>query len=330
MSINPDRTAPYSEDLRWRIIWQREGLGMGVVNVAANLGVDPSTVSRIVQLFRGIGDVCKRPYPKNARPDKKLSSPVQLTILHAVLRHPKMYLDEIQKEVCVLTGVHLSISSVCKFLQSSNFTRQKMTLIAQQRDHELREQFTIDASLYKPYMCVFIDETGSDNRDALRRYGYSVRGKPPKSCQLLVRGERLSAIAAMTCKGIQALKMVHDSVDGDIFVDFVQRDLLPILLPFNGVNSNSIVILDNCSIHHVAEVESMITEVGALVHFLPPYSPDLNPIEHCFSKVKACLKNGCTVNGDDGDSESAVLAAFTSVTPNDCDNWIKETGVYGA
>lgn len=84
--------------------------------------------------------------------------------------------------------------------------------------------------------------------------------------------------------------------------------------------------MDNCSIHHVAEVEPMITEVGALVHFLPPYSPDFNPIEHCFSKVKACLKSDCIV---DDDSENAVLAAFACVTSNDCDNWIKETGIYG-
>lgn len=71
-------------------------------------------------------------------------------------------------------------------------------------------------------MCVFIDESGSD---VLRRYGYGIRGKPPKSCQLLVRGDRLSAIAT---KGIQSLKVVNDTVDGDTFIDFIQKDLLPI------------------------------------------------------------------------------------------------------
>lgn len=319
MSIDHTRTAPYSEDIRWRIIWQREALGMNVRSVAANLGVDPSTVSRIVRLFRSSGDVCKRPYPKNSRPTKKLTIPVEFTILHAVLQHPEWYIHEIQEEVCVLTGTYVSTSSICTFLKRSNFTRQKMKLIAQQQDLELREQFLVDTSLYKSEMCVFIDESGSDNRDALRRYGYGIRGKPPKSCQLLVRGERLSAIAAMTTKGIQSLKVVNDTVDGDTFIDFVQKDLLPILMPFNGTNCNSIVIMDNCSIHHVPEVESMITQVGALVHYLPPYSPDLNPIEHCFSKVKACLKNG-----DYNDSETAVLSAFAWITAKDCENWINE------
>ena len=144
-------------------------------------------------------------------------------------------------------------------------------------------------------MHFFIDETGSDNRDALRRYGYGIRGKPPKACQLLVRGERLSAIAAMTTKRIQSLKVVSGTVDGDTFLEFINKDLLPILIPFNGTNINSIVIMDNCSIHHVSQVESLITEIGALVDYFPPYSPDFNPIEHCFSKVKACLKSGSTM-----------------------------------
>ena len=60
-----------------------------------------------------------------------------------------------------------------------------------------------------------------------------------------------------------------------------------------------IVILDNCSVHHVSGVASMITEVDALVHFLPPYSPDLNPIEECFSKVKSLLKSMETTYQDD-------------------------------
>lgn len=57
-------------------------------------------------------------------------------------------------------------------------------------------------------------------------------------------------------------------------------------MPFNGTNPNSTVIMDNCSIHHVEEVTKLINEVGAIVHYLPPYSPDFNPIEWCFSKVK--------------------------------------------
>ena len=188
-SINPDRTSPYSEDLRWRIIWQRVALGHNNKTVASNLGVDPSTVSRAVSCFYTTGDVKKKPYPRYARPNKKLTSPVQLTILHTVLQHPEMYLHELQETVYVLTGVHLSKAALCTFLNQVNFTRQKMQIVAKQRDEVLRGQFSIDVSLYKPDMLIFIDESGSDRRDRLRRYGYSIRGKPQRSLKLLVRGE---------------------------------------------------------------------------------------------------------------------------------------------
>jgi len=71
---------------------------------------------------------------------------------------------------------------------------------------------------------------------------------------------------------------------------FLQSTLLPHLMPFDGNNPHSVVILDNCSIHHVEGITEMIEEVGALVHFLPPYSPDYNPIEQAFSKVNSTLK----------------------------------------
>ena len=61
-------------------------------------------------------------------------------------------------------------------------------------------------------------------------------------------------------------------------------------MPFNGVNSNSILVLDNATIHHVQSVLELIKEIGCLVLFLPPYSPDLNPIEETFSKIKYDLK----------------------------------------
>ena len=65
---------------------------------------------------------------------------------------------------------------------------------------------------------------------------------------------------------------------------FMSSLRLPQLQPFNGINNHSVAVMDNCSIHHIPEIVSMIKEVGAIVHFLPPYSPDLNPIERTFSK----------------------------------------------
>ena len=107
-------------------------------------------------------------------------------------------------------------------------------------------------------MLVFLDETGCDRKNSLRKYGYSLRGKPAVSKKLLVRGERVSAVAFMSVNGILDLKVVSGNVNGDIYTDFVEDVLLPHLMPFDGRNPLSVVILDNCSFHHCEEAVKMI------------------------------------------------------------------------
>ena len=97
-------------------------------------------------------------------------------------------------------------------------------------------------------MFIFIDETGSDARNKLRKYSYSIRGILAKTHTFLVRGERISAIACMSTAGLVDVKRVHGTVNGEVFYNFVQTHLLPHLLPYNGINPHSVVVLDNCSI----------------------------------------------------------------------------------
>ena len=98
-------------------------------------------------------------------------------------------------------------------------------------------------------------------------------------------------------------------------------------MPFNGTNPHSVVILNNCSIHHVPEVAKSIQDVGALLLYLQPYSPDLNPIKELFSKVKKVTKSS-EIEMDQNDIETSLLASFASVTTEDCTGWIHHTGVY--
>ena len=69
------------------------------------------------------------------------------------------------------------------------------------------------------------------------------------------------------------MHITHETVNSETFCDFVEQYLLPQLLPFDGLNPRSVVIMDNASIHHTDSVVGRIEEVGALVHYLPPYSP---------------------------------------------------------
>ena len=108
-SYEPSRTSAYSEDQRWRMVWQREALGFTYDQIAANLGVDKSTVQRTVQLFLNNGSVCKRPYPKE-KAFQKLTQLAQLFILRLVVDNPAMYLDEIQKQLETMLMLEVSLS----------------------------------------------------------------------------------------------------------------------------------------------------------------------------------------------------------------------------
>ena len=140
-------------------------------------------------------------------------------------------------------------------------------------------------------MFIWIDETGCDRRNCTRKYGYSLRGITPRDHRLLVRGIRYSAIPVMSMEGIHDVAILAGTVNGDRFEQFVSNTLLPHLNPFNGSNPLSIVIMDNCTIHHVDRVINLIEITAqAKIIFLPPYSPDLMPLEEVFSKVKATMK----------------------------------------
>lgn len=102
-------------------------------------------------------------------------------------------------------------------------------------------------------------------------------------------------------------------------------------MPFNGTNPHSVVIVDNCAIHHVEHIVKSIQDVGAMVHFLPPYSPDLQPIEETFSKIKTEIKSLEENNSmDTTDTELLLLASFTTITQQDCQGWIFHSGVYNS
>ena len=277
-----------------------------------------------MQLFLNTGCVSKKIYPKEAA--FRLITPVcAMFILDLVISNPSIYLREIQASMKEFLLIDVSISTIGYFLSSSGFTRQKLRHVALQRDAFERAQYVSDVSLYSTDMFAFIDETGADRRNLLRKYGYSVRGQPPQNHSLLARGERLSAIACMLAKGILDVKVVKGTSNGDIFYDFLHSHLLAHLLPFDGRNPHSVVVLDNCSIHHISEVRQVLEEVGVLVHYLPPYSPDYNPIEEAFSKVKQSLRSESDKTHD---VETQLYSNFLCVSPEDCVQWIKHCEIY--
>ena len=184
-SCESKRSSAYGEDLRWRIVWQKEVLGYSDTVIAQNLNIDKSTVYRVLQLFFNTGTVSKCQYPKD-KSARKLTDPAQLLVLHLAMERPGIKLQEIQEELLNLLLVNIHISNICRSLHQSGFTRQKLRIAAMQRDEFLRQQYISEVSIYSSEMLIFLDETGADRKNALRRYGYSMRGNPIVSHQLLV------------------------------------------------------------------------------------------------------------------------------------------------
>lgn len=134
-----------------------------------------------------------------------------------------------------------------------------------------------------PHNLVFVDESGL-NLGMTRRYGRSLRGERLSDSCPKNRGQNISLIGALSLDGLIATMSLPGSVNTDVFVTYVQEILAPQLWV------GALVIMDNLSVHHAQSIQDVIEAVGAHVIFLPPYSPDLSPIELCWSKLKQCLR----------------------------------------
>ena len=151
-----------------------------------------------------------------------------------------------------------------------------------------------------------------------RRYGRAPRGVRAYDSVPHGRWETTTMIAALGCDGPQAPWVIDGPMDGSAFAVWAQEVLAPTLV------SGDIVVLDNLAAHRNAEAVSAIKVKGAAVWYLPPYSPDLNPIEKMWSKVKALLRKAKA-----RDSEAlfhAIGDAFARVSKSDSRNWFASCG----
>lgn len=168
-----------------------------------------------------------------------------------------------------------------------------------------------------PDTLVFLDETAAAT-NMTRRYGRALRGK---RCRLLVpqgHYKTTTVTAALRTTGLCALSLVDGATNGARFRSYVEDSLVPVLRP------GDTVILDNLQAHKVAGVRQAIEAVGARVLYLPPYSPDFNPIENAFAKLKALLRKAAerTIGGL-WDTIGRIIDLFP---PTECANYFSAAG----
>jgi len=239
----------YSEDLKWRIVWMYLYREMTYKQVAETMLVSEKSVQRYVHLFNVNGNVSEK--QQRNGPSRKLSEIEELSIMQSLLRKPNLFLDELNQELMEVAGCSIDRSTLCRTVKRLGFTHKKIHHIATQQSEVKRAQFMAEMNEVDPDMLVWVDETGSDRRNAIRKYGYGLRGMTPIVHSLLACGKRISAVGVMSTRGVEDSYLTEGNVNTDAFVSFVENALLPILQPFNGSNPRSIVIMDNASIHHV-------------------------------------------------------------------------------
>lgn len=168
-----------------------------------------------------------------------------------------------------------------------------------------------------PNKIIVIDEAGA-NLGMTSSYARSMGGERaygPKPCN---KGKNISIIGAINRIGIVAMMYLEHAVNADSFISFVEKLLL------DKVKRGYYVILDNVRFHKDKKVRELIESKGAHVVFLPPYSPDLSPIEKMWSKIKEIMKR--LMPRSKAEFHNALCAGLSEVTSEDCESWFEDCG----
>jgi transposase len=160
--------------------------------------------------------------------------------------------------------------------------------IAAARSPALRIFYQYQIRTFQADQFVFIDESGTDRRIGFRKTAWSPLGVAPIQHQALSRGDRWQILPAYTLDGILAYDVYQGSTDSSAYETFLRSFVLPKCNPFPA--KNSVLVMDNASFHHSERIREMCEEAGVKLVYLPPYSPDFNPIEEFFSELKAYIK----------------------------------------
>ncbi len=166
---------------------------------------------------------------------------------------------------------------------------------------------------------VFIDESCAKT-NMVRLYGRAYKKSRCYDSVAHGKWKAVTMLSAIRSDGNTETMVYEGSTDKIIFESYIEQFLLPTL------KKDDIVILDNLSAHKGKKVQELINSRGAQVLYLPPYSPDLNPIEKMWSKVKSILKNIKTESLDE--LHKAIGIALQKITVSDAVNWFKCCGYH--
>ena len=194
---------------------------------------------------------------------------------------------------------------------------QKKSKVASERDEGARALWRWLLSRIDVRRLVFVDESGTQiSMDRLRSRaprGERAYGRVPKN-----RGKNLTLIASLSLSGMGESMCVEGATDARVFEAYVEHFLAP------SLREGQVVVMDNLGAHRPKRIRELIEARGAQLVFVPSYSPDLNPIEQAFSKIKSILrKQGARTHEA---LLEAMEEALCKVTPSDAAGWFEHCG----
>jgi transposase len=198
-----------------------------------------------------------------------------------------MYLDEMADFMWDRFDETVTTSSIRRALVDAGWSRKVARRVAKERNADLRDYYLHQLTDFESHHLVFVDESGCDTRTGIRRTGWSPLGVPPIQVARFQRGQRYQVLPAYAQDGVVYSQVFRGSTDSDVFEDFIDA-----LLPHCGrwPEPKSVLVMDNASFHHSGRVGEMCAAAGVKLLYLPPYSPDFNPIEEFFSELKRFVK----------------------------------------
>ena len=308
---------PLSFDLRSRVLAAVDA-GLSCRQAAERFGVSASSAIRWAALRRTSGDA--RPKPQGG---DRLSHKTEAhaALIHAALDEvPDITLPELRAQ---LAGPRRSgqRGGALALLPPSQAHAQKKTAHASEQARpdvlSRRESWFEDQLDLDPERLVFIDETWASTNMA-RRYGRAPRGQRLRVGVPHGHWKTTTFVAGLRTTGLIAPFVLDGPINRSAFETYVARVLIPELTP------GAVVIMDNLSSHKGPRLRELIEAAGASLLYLPPYSPDFNPIENAFAKLKALLRKAAerTVEG----LWTAIGRLLDAFTPNECANYFAAAG----
>ena len=306
----------YSTDLRVRVIEAISG-GMSTRKAAERFGIGGSTAGSWMRRYRATGEIAAR---KQGQPGGSKLDAHEAFVLGLVADRADISLAEIAEalagehdlSVCPATVWYFFDRRGISFKKTAHAAEQERPDVAARRLAWFEAQPELD-----PEKLVFIDETGASTKMARLR-GRAKRGERCRAAIPHGHWKTTTFTAGLRLGGLSAPMLLDSPMDGDAFRAYVTQVLVPELA------KGDIVVMDNLPAHKVAGVRDAIEKAGATLLYLPPYSPDFNPIELAFSKLKAILRKAAarTIH----ELWQAIAQSLDAFSPDECKNYFAAAG----